>query len=188
MKKLMLLVPLLVLAVAGGCSQKGFYTRLTVEPAPVPGVDWTQYKTWNFGRQGEYVKTGNAVLDEPAFRQSVADHTVAEMSKLGYASVVSQPDMLLMFHVVVEDRYDEVRLNEVYDDYELEWSHASSEDTWQEGTLILFAIDAKTSQQVWSCTARAELDKTADYETKKSRFKETVSRMLASFPPRSAAQ
>jgi hypothetical protein len=187
MKKLLLLVPLLMLAVAGGCSQKGYNMRLTVEPAPVPGVDWAPYKKWNFGRLGEYVTTGNAILDDPAFRQSVSDHTVAEMSKLGYANVVSQPDMLLMFHIVVEDRYDEVKLNEVYQGYDMSWAQASSEDTWQEGTIILFAIDAKSNQQIWSCTARGELDKTADYETKKSRFKETVSRMLATFPPRPAA-
>jgi hypothetical protein len=173
----------LVLA-AVGCSQKGFNTRLNVESNPAPGVDFSQYKTWNFGRQGEYVRTGIAALDDPAFRQSVADHTIAEMAKLGYTHAVTQPDLLIMFHVAVEDRYDDVKVNPAYQDFDMNWAHASSDDTWQEGSLFLFVIDAKTSSQVWSATAMAELEKEVDLDTRRQRFKETITRMLADFPKR----
>lgn len=174
---------LFVLALAA-CSQKGFDTNLTIEPKPVPGVDWTQYSTWSFGRQGEYVVTGYPILDEPTFRKSVGEHTIEEMNKHGYTHVDTQDtaDMLLMFHVVVEQRYDEVKQNPNYQDFDMQWATMSEDDTWQEGSLALFAIDAKTGKQIWGSVARAELDKEQNVSTAKQRFNEVVTKMLADFP------
>ncbi|HET6348512.1 MAG TPA: DUF4136 domain-containing protein [Candidatus Krumholzibacteria bacterium] len=164
------------------CSQKGFNTNLTIEPKPTPGVDWSKYKTWSFGRQGEYVLTHNDVLDSPNFRKAVGDHTVAEMNNLGYEHVNSNPDMLIMFHVIIEQRFDEVKNNPAYEGFDMQWAHSSEDDTWQEGSLILFAIDAKTGQQIWMSTAKAELDKRSNFETKKRRFNQVVTEMLSDFP------
>src|SRR5438045_4056637 len=77
----------IILALVASCSQKGFNTNLTIEPKPVPGVDWTQYKSWSFGRQGEYVQTGIAEVDDPAFRKSVGENTVKLMNDRGYEHV-----------------------------------------------------------------------------------------------------
>jgi hypothetical protein len=176
---------LLVLALAA-CSQKGFDTNLTVEPRPVPGVDWTQYSSWKFGRQGEYVATGHQILDDPAFRKSVGDHTISEMSKLGYSHVNDESaTMLLMFHVMVEERFDDVKLNPAYSEFDMAWANVSEDDTWREGTLALLAIDAKTGKQIWGSKAVAELDKEPNMETAKQRFKEVVTKMLADFPAKS---
>ena len=128
------------------------------------------------------MQTGIADLDAPAFRQSVGDNTIKLMNNLGYTHVNSTPDMLLMFHVVVEQRYDEVKMNPAYQDFDLQWAQASSEDTWQEGSLFIFAVDAKTGKQIWSSSAKAELEKESNFETKKKRFNEVVTQMLADFP------
>ena len=172
----------IIVAALAGCSQKGFDTNLTIEPNPTPGVDWTPYKSWSCGRQGEYVPTGLPDLDSPEFRKSVGENAVKLMNDLGYTHVDNNPDLLLMFHVLVEERYDEVKMNPAYQDFDMQWAHASSEDTWSEGSLFIFAIDAKTGKQVWSSSAKAELDKQSNFETKKKRFNEVVTRMLADFP------
>ena len=172
----------IIFALVAGCSQKGFNTNLTVEPHPVAGVDWTPYKNWSFGRQGEYVRTGIDDLDAPEFRKSVGDNTIKLMSDLGYTHVNADPDMLIMFHVVVEQRYDEVKMNPAYQDFDMQWAQASSEDTWQEGSLLIFAVDAKTGKQIWSSSAKAELDKQSNFETKKKRFNAVVTEMLSDFP------
>jgi hypothetical protein len=176
----------IILALVAGCSEKGFNTNLTIEPKPVPGVDWSKYKNWSFGRQGEYVLTGIQNLDDPAFRKSVGENTVKLMNDLGYEHVNENPDMLLMFHVVVEQRYDEVKMNPAYQDFDMQWAQASSEDTWQEGSLFLFCVDAKTGSQIWSSSAKAELDKHSTFDTQKSRFNEVVTKMLADFPKRTS--
>jgi hypothetical protein len=170
----------IILALAA-CSQKGF--NPTVEARPVPGVDWSQYSTWKFGRQGEYVATGYQILDDPAFRKSVGDHTISEMNKLGYTKIDGEnPDLLLMYHVLVEERFDDVKLNPAYQDFDMQWAHVSEDDTWREGTVALLAIDAKTGKQIWGAKAMAELDKEANAETAKNRFKEVVTTMLSNFP------
>ena len=175
---------LLVLALVA-CSEKGF--NATIEPKPVPGVDWTQYSSWSFGRQGEYVLTGNSILDEPTFRKSVGEHTIREMGKLGYTHVDTKDtaDMLLMFHVIVEQRYDEVKNNPNYQDFDMQWATMSEDDAWQEGSLALFAIDAKTGKQIWGSVARAELDKEQNVSRAKQRFNDVVTEMLADFPKKS---
>jgi hypothetical protein len=173
---------LIMFALMAGCSQKGFNTNLTIEPNPTPGVDWSQYKTWSFGRQGEYVQTGLSDLDAPEFRKAVSDNTIKLMNDLGYTHVDSKPDLLIMFHVLVEEKYDEVKMNPAYQEFDMQWAQSSSEDTWSEGSLFIFAIDPKTGKQVWSSSAKAELDKQANFETKKKRFNEVVTKMLADFP------
>jgi hypothetical protein len=183
MRKMFALCSVLLLA-GPGCTHQGMSERAVVESIPVPGVDFSKYNTWNFARQGEYVKTGNEVLDDPGFRQSVADHTIAEMKKLGYDNVVEEPDLLLMFHVIVEDRYDEAKANPAYQSYDLAWANVSEDDVWQEGSIILFVVDAKTGSQVWGAKAIGEIDKHATFDTRKTRFKEVVTQMLADFPRR----
>jgi hypothetical protein len=49
---------------------------------------------------------------------------------------------------------------------------------------MLFVIDAKTGSQIWGSKAMAELDKQSDFETKKKRFNQVVTEMLADFPKR----
>lgn len=186
MKRMSLAAALLMVIGLAACSSKSFNSNLTVEPHPVPGSDFSKYKTWSFGRQGEYVVTGNEVLDDPTFRKDVGDHTIDEMNKLGYEHVNGEPDLLIMFHVMVEQRSDEVKNNPAYQDFDMQWAHENSDDYWQEGTLMLLVIDAKTHQQVWGSTAKAELDKKSNFSTKKERFNQVITEMLTDFPKRTA--
>jgi hypothetical protein len=186
MKTMLRAAALVIILALVACSQKGFDTNLTIDAKPVPGTDFSKYKTWSFGRQGEYVVTGNETLDDPTFRKAVGDNAIKNMQNLGYEHVNGSPDLLLMFQVIIEQRYDEVKNNPAYAGFDMQWANQSSEDVWQEGTLMIFVIDAKTSQQVWGATANAEIDKQSNFETKKRRFNEVVTKMLASFPKRTA--
>ena len=114
MKRMMRAGALVLLVALVACSQKGFETNLTIETKPVPGVDWSKYSTWKFARQGEYVLTGNEVMDDPGFRKAVNEHTIAEMQKLGYthvnddtattASALEQANKAPLHHAVRADQ------------------------------------------------------------------------------------
>jgi hypothetical protein len=106
------------------------------------------------------------------------------MQNLGYTHVNGDPDMLIMFHIMVEDRYDDVKMNPAYADFDMQWATVSEDDTWREGTLMMFAIDAKTGSQIWGSTAVAELAKQPDFDTAKTRFRNVVTEMLTDFPKR----
>ena len=183
MKRLIPLSIVLVAMVLTSCSQRGFYSSLDIESRQVPGVDFSAYHNWKFAREDEYPRTNIAVLDDPAFRKAVGDHTIAEMQKLGYNRVAENPDFVMMIHVVVEEKFDEQAMNDVYQGFDMAWAQMSSSDYWKEGSLLLFAMDAKTGKQVWSSAAQARIDEQSDTQTKKDRMKKVISMMLEDFPP-----
>jgi hypothetical protein len=107
-----------------------------------------------------------------------------EMGKLGYTKVDGDPDFVLMIHVIVENKFDEQKMNDIYQGYDMAWAQMSSDDYWKEGNLALFAMDAKTGKQIWAAKAHARLDKEpAAAETTRKRFKDVLSAMLEDFPP-----
>jgi len=181
MKSTRLLILSFVLIVAA-CSQRGFYTNLDIESRPTPGVDFSDYQTWRFGRADEYPTTGDATLDDPRFRDSVGKHTIAEMEKLGYSYVDKDPNFVMMFHIAVEQKFDEQKMADIYQGYDMAWAQMSSSDYWKEGSLFLFAMDAATGEQIWSSVAQAKLDERSSYDTKRQRFNKVVSMMLEDFP------
>jgi hypothetical protein len=176
------LIVLLAMLLAS-CSQRGFDSSLEIESRIIPGMDFSPYHNWKFARADQYPITNIAALDDPGFRESVGRSVVADMQKLGYTNVAENPDFVLMIHFVAESKFDEQKMADVYAGYDMAWAQMNSEDYWKEGNLMLFAMDAKTGKQVWSSTAKARLEEETDMETKKSRFKKTLSMMLEDFPP-----
>jgi len=181
MKKLVVLF-LLPIAVLVACSQRGFDSNVNVTPTPVPNVDFAPYKTWHFGRTGQYPDTGVEHIDTPQFRAAVAKHFDAEMTSLGYAYADSSPDLTFLMHIATEQKFDEQKMNDVYQGYDLAWSQIGDEDVWHEGTLIIFAMDSKTGQQVWSATAQAKLQDYVGYQDRLDRFNKIVTMMMDYFP------
>lgn len=176
------IVPLTVALCLLGCSQKGFKTNLHVQTDAVEGSDFSAYSGWNFARATEYPITGIDDLDRADFRADLVKHVTREMKARGYVREQLNPDVWLAFHVVVENKFDEKVMDEMYSGYDMAWANVNSESTWREGSLIIFALDSKTGAQVWSGTATAEIDEYATYQKRTQRFMEVVSQMLAEIP------
>ena len=180
------IVPMIVLVAAVAviaCSSRSFENSLTTETQMAPDVTFAAYHTWKFAREDEYPATGIAALDDPAFRENVGRHMVTEMQNLGYSKVDADPDFVLMIHFISENKFDEQKMNDIYQGYDMAWAQMSDEDYWKEGTLMLFAMDAKTGKQVWRGVARAHLEEASTMDTKKTRFKKVLTMMLEDFPP-----
>jgi hypothetical protein len=105
------------------------------------------------------------------------------MAKMGYTKVDSLPDFVMMIQLMTENKFDEQKMNDIYQGYDMAWSQMSSEDYWKEGTLLLFAMDARTGKQIWVARAQARIDEQSDVSTKKDRFKKTLAMLLQDFPP-----
>jgi hypothetical protein len=179
-----LLVPALAaLAVLVACSQKGFDGSVKITPQPVADADFASYRTWMSGRES-YPATGLEHIDEPQFRVAVAKHFVEEMTKLGYTNSRENPDFVMLIHVAAEQKFDEQKMDDLYKGYDMAWAQISDDDVWNEGTIVIFAMDAKTGQQVWSSTAQARLQEYVGFQDRLDRFNKVITRMLADFPPR----
>ncbi len=182
MKKLVVILPLLALAVLASCSQRGFKSNVQVTPAPVPNVDFTHYKTWHFGRPGQYPDTGVEHMDTPQFREAVAKHFGAEMTSLGYVYADSNPDLTFLMHVATAQQADQQKMDDIYKGYDMAWSQLDENDVWHEGTLIIFCMDSKTGQQVWSSSAQAKMQDYVGYQDRLDRFNKVVTMMMDYFP------
>ena len=71
----------------------------------------------------------------------------------------------------------------IYQGYDMAWAQVGEGDIWNEGTLIIFAMDGKTGQQMWSSTAQAKLNDYVGYEDRLDRFNKVVTMMMSDFPP-----
>jgi len=184
MKRLLALAPLVFVPLLA-CSQKGFDSNVQVTPQPAAdSTSFAAYRTWDFGRLGEFPPTGIQHLDTPQFHEAVAKHFTAEMTKLGYTRQTEYPDLTMLLHVAVEQKFDEQKMDDLYKGYDMAWTQVGDDDIWNEGTLIMFAMDAKTGKQLWSSTAQARLQDYVGYEDRLERFNKIVSLMLLDFPPR----
>jgi len=178
MKRIVVLVAFATLV---ACSTK-YQTEVT--PAPVPNVDFAKYRTWDFGREGQYPPTGVEHVDTPQFRAAVAREILADMAALGYANVDSNPDFVLLINVGATHHVDQQKVDDINSGYDMAWSQLSDKDVWNEGTIILYAADAKTGQLIWSSTANGRLQSETGYEKRLERFNDVIVKMLADFPAR----
>jgi hypothetical protein len=55
---------------------------------------------------------------------------------------------------------------------------------YNEGTLIVDIVDAKTNQLVWRGTATKTIDESASPEQREANLKEVVSRIFEKYPPK----
>jgi hypothetical protein len=178
MKKMGVVAALVALA---ACSPK---YQVEVTPAPVANVDFSKYRTWIFGREGQYPPTGIEHVDTPQFRAAVATEIIADMAALGYAQVDSNPDFVMLINVGSQRHVDQQKMDEANRGYDMAWSQISDKDTWNEGTIILYAADAKSGQLIWSSTANARIQSEVGYEKRLERFNDVIVKMLAEFPSR----
>lgn len=180
MKKLAVLL-LLVVAVSVACSQKGFNASVDITPQPVAGVDFTKYRTWVIPSNG-YHAAGVEHVDSPQFREAAARHFAAEMTKLGYTNSADSADLTILVHVSSEDKFDEQKMDDIYKGYDMAWTQMGDDDQWEEGTIVLFAMDSKTGQQLWSSKCVARMQEYVGYQDRLDRFNRVVTLMLEDFP------
>jgi hypothetical protein len=178
MKRFVILVAFATLV---ACSPK---YQVEVTPTLVPNVDFSKYRTWIFGREGQYPPTGVEHVDTPQFRAAVAREILVDMAALGYAQVDSNPDFVMLINVGTKRQVDQQQMDDANRGYDMAWTQISDKDTWNEGTIILYAADAKTGQLIWSSTANARIQSEVGYEKRLERFNNVIVEMLSDFPAR----
>jgi hypothetical protein len=162
-----------------GCSS---VTRVYSEEEP--GVNFYKYRTFDW-LDGKYVKRGNSGpewLDERA-ENSIRVSVESQMSRYGFKPCDDKPDLMLHFHVVIK--------NEVF--YIRDWwcdeetgtnfgrCHRLRPVNYQEGTLIIDFIDAKTGNQVWRGAAAGVLERLTPDQAA-ARIGEAVRLIFEKFP------
>ncbi|HRI58777.1 MAG TPA: DUF4136 domain-containing protein [Saprospiraceae bacterium] len=173
------LVLLAILLIHNSCSS---VTKVYSEEEP--GINLYKYRTFDW-LETKYSKQGNngpEWLNERA-EAKIRSSTEAQMARYGLKPCDDRPDLMLHFHVVIK--------NEVF--YIQDWWCDEETGTdfgrcnrlrpvnYQEGTLVIDFIDAKTGSQVWRGAAAGALDNLSP-EKADARIEEAVRLIFEKYP------
>ena len=183
------LAALMMILTLGACRS------IDIETDYDPSADFSNIRTFAWQEQAGNVPE-DPRYDSSLLRERIERSIVGELLNRGYEKVEkSAADVLLGYHVVVDERVDVA----VYDDYygygrghggwayDFPYYPATSETRvyrYNVGSLILDMAEPKNGRLVWRATASARLSDSATPEEREARIRKAVDKMLDRFPPK----
>ena len=110
----------------------------------------------------------------------------AELQAKGLMMTSNNPDFLIAEHLGKKDKVQVTNWGYNYDQYGMDLG-PQGVDTYQyeEGSLILDFVDAKSKKMIWRGVAKAEINNTDTPEKTEKLINEAVQEILKNFPPKS---
>ena len=146
------------------------------------GLDFTRYRTWNWG-PADTLPTGDPRLDaNPFFKDHVQGAVEKGLAVRGLMGPNPEaPDLLLHYHAAITERLDVVgadtRRGYGYED------PGSQVRSYEAGTLVLDVVDARTNRVVWRGWAQDTVEGSLKREDTMARqIDEAVTKMLTRLP------
>lgn len=153
-------------------------------------ADFSAYRTfqWLDPRHGEGdVSLSHPVLDSPLLTNRVERAVANVLESKGYRQVEENADFMVTYHTAQAEReYRGSYMQLGYGHWGRRWGSGVVVDMWprtfQEGTLIIDIVDARSGDLVWRGWRDSELTRrNFDQE----RVSEAVQFVLSEFPPES---
>jgi hypothetical protein len=147
------------------------------------GVDFTQYRTYDWG-PADALPTGDPRLDKnPFFKDHVEGAVNRGLGLKGLAQSDSgTPDLLLHYHANISNRLDVSRADSEYGVC-YEESCAARVVEFEAGTLVLDVVDTRTNKVIWRGWAQHNVADILDNsDLMARRIDEAVRRMLERLP------
>jgi hypothetical protein len=146
------------------------------------GLDFAQYQTFDWGVP-DALPTGDARLDgSPVFNDRMQGAVERQLQARGLKLADGSPHLLLHYHATVARR---INVNQV----DREHGHCVTGDcptdivVFEEGTLVLDVLDARTGRLVWRGWAQHHVDDVlGDEQEMAETIDEAVARMIERFP------
>lgn len=188
MRALIILLALGAVFLTGGCSQVSVQTDFD------QSADFASLKTYAW-YDGEQPTTGDPRADNPMLDQRVRTAVETVLNEKGFTKTDAAPDFLLIYHAAVSKEIGVTTTtqpgysagyygwNYVYSPV---WIEQSASYTYNQGSLILDVVDAKSEKLIWRGSAQANVDDVNTQQQRKNLMNEAVRGMLAKFPPKPA--
>jgi hypothetical protein len=147
-------------------------------------VNFSLLKTYQWESSRQKVSTDLDLQIKQAVEQ--------EFTKKGYIKIEDgKPDFLIKYNAAVESKMEVSTLQ----DYGVRTSQLShtrfagvkqtvSARQYDEGTLLISAIDPATQKPIWQGDMQAEVNKNKKAEARNKRIKKAVRKILKRFPPK----
>jgi hypothetical protein len=168
--------------VATGCSS------ISVRQDYDTQADFVAYKTYAWIQQpttavgnARAAQQMNTLLDK-----RIKDAVNAQLAAKGMTLVTENPDVLVMYYTGIDNKIEVQDYGYTYPRYGYGgWYGGGQVDVYEynEGTLIVDLIDAKSDQLVWRGTATKVIDETASAQEREANLNEVISKLFAQYPP-----
>lgn len=174
MKKLL---PLFLLSLLFfSCSQK-IYVTTDLER----DTDFTQYKTYAWADGQEKPGKSNPMFDNELNRKRIIEAIDVEMKTLGFEKKEIAPDLLIDFHIVINQKVNYMEHN----DYPYEVKRYSGYEvgmyTFNQGSIVIHMVDNNKELLVWQGVGSKIMDDVPPNDAEE-RIKKAVKAIMAKFP------
>jgi hypothetical protein len=145
-------------------------------------ADFSRYKTFCWLQGCEFTFTGPGYMNDSAVVSYLKNAIIKEMEEKGFSYDAENPDLLLDFHVTVENRQTNVYRFE--EDRFLQLDPVDQSDVYYflEGTLIMDIADRETGQMIWRSSASRYLE--LNPEMSEKNLRRGIGIVLKKFPPK----
>jgi hypothetical protein len=167
---------------AVGCS-----SSITINHDFDPDQDFATFKTYAWVQQpasvvgdAEAAQQSNTLLD-----QRIKYAVNEQLGKEGLSIDTENPDLLVAYHTGVQNKVDVTDWGYTYGSYYYGYPRRDITVTqYQQGTLIVDLIGAKSMELVWRGSAQATLQDNPSPEYVEKRINQAVGMMFQKYPPK----
>jgi hypothetical protein len=150
-------------------------------------ADFTKYKTYAWLDQ---VVPADKIPEGLGADNDITDRRIrtaldGEMAAKGFTQTTTDPDLVIFYHIGVEDKVDVTDWGYSYASTGRYWGwDTRNVDTYeyQEGTLIVDFVDAKSKVLVWRGTAQKVLGNLTPEEADQA-IRDIVKQLMTLYPP-----
>ena len=179
MKRLLLTM---ALGLASAALTSGCATTMSVSSHVDRGLDFKQYRTFDWG-PADALPTGDSRLDgDPFFKDHVQGAVERGLAARGVALTSSNPDLLIHYHANISERIDVNKADRAF-------GYCRAADCppesiyYEAGTLVLDVMDARTNKLVWRGWAQHSVEDMLRNQDKMAKtIDQAVAEMLRQFP------
>ena len=122
-----------------------------------PSLDLGRYSAFGWDEEA-IIGTSDVRLDNnPFFRDRLFEAVARELSSRGILRDDDSPEMLIHYHVTVEDHIDVFETDPDLSDPRSEYGPGTEVIQYERGTVFLHFIDAATDQTLWVGWAQGDI-------------------------------
>lgn len=147
-------------------------------------VDFTKYKTFCWLNGCEFTYSGPTYLNDSLLREKIKESIVAELNAKGITQDDESPDLLIDFHISMENETSVIYHHTDGNVNEFKPLPDREVINYLKGTLIIDMVDKSKSAMVWRSEAIGYMDINPDLSEKNIR--RGISLVLKKFPPKEA--
>ena len=135
-----------------------------------PDTNFNDYQTWSWLKGNEITYQGQAEYNDPRVTDEIVKAITANMNRKGYRESNNSPDLVVNYHLVVEQGSREI----IESVYELDYESFPLEDNWMnetypeyieylKGSFVIDVIDRGSSELIWRSNAIRYADLNSEF-------------------------